>query len=313
MMRRETKTLLLLSAILMLLALAASCGSRNAEPPATAPTTPLPTAAPTTTESAQDLPPTAPPPQGEAVMAQLTFSVNDEMPEFTVELSFIFVAEDETYALQTLTIRESATGELVQTIAIPPLTYFGQTRISRYSYAESYGMAFEDLNFDGNLDIRQYCTPNGNHRVEWIYLVWNTETQQFENDARLNEIPLAIFEQETQLIHGMTRGWAAQHTYYTYRYIDGAPVMINQLDEEAIFLGDNAAEILALAGIDASPESLVIFHYIEGMRNEQTGEWSLIRDDYVFYLDSPAGFDEHTALARFNANSAVGQMLAEDS
>ena len=107
--------------------------------------------------------------------------LREDMPEFTFRLNAYWDLQWDGYALQSLEICEGDT--VVQTISIPELTAFGQTRIYD-TMEDTLGFELEDVNFDGYLDIRQYDTPNGNYRQEWIYLGWNPDEYKFEYDAR---------------------------------------------------------------------------------------------------------------------------------
>lgn len=140
--------------------------------------------------------------------------LREDMPEFTFVLTAYRDIGWGSYALQSLEVREGDT--VLQTIAIPELTVFGQTQIYD-SMEDTLGFELEDVNFDGYLDIRQYDAPNGNYREEWIYLVWDPGENRFEHDVRLNQISLATFDQVEQLIYGMERSGAACHYYSTYQ------------------------------------------------------------------------------------------------
>ena len=123
--------------------------------------------------------------------------LREDMPEFTFVLTAYRDIGWGSYALQSLEVREGDT--VLQTIAIPELTVFGQTQIYD-SMEDTLGFELEDVNFDGYLDIRQYDAPNGNYREEWIYLVWDPGENRFEHDVRLNQISLATFDQVEQLM-----------------------------------------------------------------------------------------------------------------
>ena len=136
--------------------------------------------------------------------------LREDMPEFTFALTAFYDLQTESYALQTVDVYQG--DALLQTISIPQLTLFGQTCIDD-SLQDTLGFELEDLNFDGYLDMRLFDTLNGIYRTEWVYLVWYPAEQQFEHDARLNEISLATFDQEEQLIYGLERRGAANHYY----------------------------------------------------------------------------------------------------
>lgn len=227
------------------------------------------------------------------------------MPEFTFRLDAYWDLQWDGYALQSLEICEGDT--VLQTISIPELTLFGQTRIYD-SMEDTLGFELEDVNFDGYLDIRQYDTSNGNYRQEWIYLVWNPDECKFEYDARLNQISLATFDQEEQLIYGMERGGAVCHYYSTYQYIDGEPVKIRYVEEEGVLLDDdNFNEICNAASGKEAVAYEGIWFYIHCMeRNEKTGELETVSEEYVF--DS----DRENEEFRVDVASELGQRIAAE-
>lgn len=229
--------------------------------------------------------------------------LREDMPEFTFRLNAYWDLQYDGYALQSLEVCEGDT--VLQTISIPELTMFGQTRISDMM-EDTLGFALEDVNFDGCLDIRQYDTSNGNYMQEWIYLVWNPDEYQFEHDARLNQIPLATFDQEEQLIYGMERSGAVCHYYSTYQYIDGEPVKIRYVEEEGISLNDdklNAFCIAASGKEDAAPYEGTWFYLHSMERSEATGRLETVSEEYVF--DSSRENEEF----RVDAASELGQQI----
>lgn len=151
-------------------------------------------------------------------------SIHDSLPQFRFDRRMYLNKKTSDYSVDTLTVSDRETGETIQTISIPELSYFGATHISIYD--EDKGFSLEDVNFDGYLDIRLFDTYNGNYLIEWIYLVWDPQACRFVPDPQLNEISLAVFDQEKQLIYGMERSSAAEHSYYTYQYINGGPTLI---------------------------------------------------------------------------------------
>lgn len=209
--------------------------------------------------------------------------LREDMPEFVFDLAAYFDLERGTYALQSLDVCEGDT--VIQTISIPELTLNGQTYIYDFMQ-DTLGFELEDVNFDGYQDIRLFDTPNGNYRQEWIYLVWNPKEEQFEHDTRLNEISLALFDQENKLIYGMERGGAVYHYYSTYQYIDGEPVLIRYVEEEGLLLSDEQAKQYCIAASGKEEEILYegdwfYLHVME--RNEETDELETVSEEYVFY------------------------------
>ncbi len=155
--------------------------------------------------------------------------LHESLPPFRFDLRMYYNRRTDGYSLDTVTVFDNGTGEVLQTISIPELSKFGNTCISIYD--EEKGFSLEDVNFDGYLDLRLFDTYSGNYRADWVYLVWDPEASRFVHDSRLNEISLASFDQENQLIYGMERGSAVDHYYYTYQYIDGVPTLVDYEEE----------------------------------------------------------------------------------
>ena len=232
--------------------------------------------------------------------------LREDMPEFTFVLTAYRDIGWGSYALQSLEIREGDT--VLQTIAIPELTVFGQTQIYD-SMEDTLGFELEDVNFDGYLDIRQYDAPNGNYREEWIYLVWDPGENRFEHDVRLNQISLATFDQVEQLIYGMERSGAACHYYSTYQYIDGELVKIRYVEEEGVYMDDDQLKkfCVAASGKEEAAPCEGVWFYVHIMeRNEETGGLETVSEEYIF--DS----DRENEEFRVDAASELGQRITAE-
>ncbi len=232
--------------------------------------------------------------------------LREDMPEFTFVLTAYRDIGWGSYALQSLEIREGDT--VLQTIAIPELTVFGQTQIYD-SMEDTLGFELEDVNFDGYLDIRQYDAPNGNYREEWIYLVWDPGENRFEHDVRLNQISLATFDQVEQLIYGMERSGAACHYYSTYQYIDGELVKIRYVEEEGVYMDDDQLKkfCVAASGKEEAATCEGVWFYVHIMeRNEETGGLETVSEEYIF--DS----DRENEEFRVDAASELGQRITAE-
>ena len=176
---------------------------------------------------------------------------------------------------------------------MPELSLFGETAVWADDQ-ENMGLELEDVNFDGYRDLRLFDTPNGNYLVEWIYLVWDPDRGQFVHDPRLNEIPLATFDQEDQLIYGMQRGGAARHYFYTYEYQEGEPVMI--CEEKSIYLPDPDSEAVRRCVHEKLGDGNVqvrdVCRETVEERNPETGEMEQTRDEFIFFLVKEDGIEE---------------------
>lgn len=241
-----------------------------------------------------------------------TGKLREDMPEFMFQLTAYYDLQMEGYALQTLDVYED--NIWLQTISIPDLTMKGQTCID-VSSRDTLGFELEDVNFDGYQDIRLFDTLNGNYRTEWIYLVWNAKEQKFENDTRLNQISLAFFDQEEQLIYGMERSGAACHYYSTYQYIDGEIVKIHYHEEEGLAISDE--QIIqyydaAFVKTDGVTFDAWYEHVME--RNAASGELETVSEEYVFNPYDSAGkaIENEEEQLRVDVSSELGAQIRAD-
>ena len=233
---------------------------------------------------------------GESDYITVTFreKIREDMPLFRFDLAAHYDRLINAYALDTITVTDLSEERVLQTTSIPELTRFGETAI--YD-KETMGFELEDMNFDGYQDVRLYDTVNGNYLVEWIYLIWNPQKRQFELDERLNEIPLANFDQEEKVIYGMTRGSASEHTYFTYRYQGREILLMEKVSENNYYLMDEEKEQLREV-LPSLPEEVGILHIVREKRNMSSDEMetventlSLVIEDTMqeYSVDSPVG------------------------
>ena len=238
--------------------------------------------------------------------------LQEDMPEFTFVLTAFWDLQSASYALQTVDVYQG--DALLQSISIPELTLFGQTYIDN-SLQDTLGFELEDLNFDGYLDMRLFDTSNGNYRTEWVYFVWNPAEQQFEHDARLNEISLAIFDQEEQLIHGMERGGAACHYFSTYQYIDGEIVKIGYYEEEWCDLtNEQMKQYYDTASVKTNGVAFDAWYELTMARNAASGELETVCEEYVFipYDSDGKQIENEEEELHVDVSSALGAQISED-
>jgi len=233
--------------------------------------------------------------------------IKDDMPVFTFELLAYYDESEGEYIRESLAITDSSTGKVVQEITIPELSLFGRTHVFVHD-GETMGFELEDLNFDGYKDIRLFDTTNGNYREEWIYLVWIPDKYIFENDKRLNDVTLAVFDQDKQLIYGMERSSAADHWYYTYKYVDGELVLIELESDNAVGFPDGVTDeqVVAVVPILEDHPSWCIQHVVNKKLNPDTSEMEIVEEKYVLYIPN-----EWTLIAEYDADSAEGRELAQ--
>ena len=248
------------------------------------------------------------------IIVTQTGKLREDMPEFMFVLTAFYDLQWKSYALQTVDVYQG--DALLQTISIPELTLSGQTRIID-SLQDTLGFELEDLNFDGYLDMRLFDTLNGNYRREWVYLVWNPEGQQFEHDARLNEIVLASFDQEEQLIHSMESGGATRHYFSTYQYIDGEIVKIRYYEEEVYYLylsEEWGKQYYDIASVKTSGVSFDVLYEHTMERNAASGELETVCEEYVFipYDSDGKQIENEEEELHVDVYSALGEQISED-
>lgn len=248
--------------------------------------------------------------KGESDCFTTTFheKIKEDMPVFDFDLLAHYDKNTDGYSLDKLTVTNSADGRVIQEISIPELTLFGHTNVSAYD-KDTMGFELEDLNFDGYKDIRLFDTSNGNYRLEWIYFVWDPIKSIFANDIRLNEISLANFDQDKQLIYGMERGSATDHYFSTYKYINEVPTLIRHYSQEYLHRSnEEIRKYLEKASVKTEIIDIIGFHETVLDRNEETGEMETISDEYVFYPNSDV-LNENEIIVRFDISSDIGRVI----
>ncbi len=241
-----------------------------------------------------------------------TGKLREDMPEFMFQLTAYYDLQADGYALQTVDVYEDDTR--LQTISIPELTMEGQTCIDASSQ-DTLGFELEDVNFDGYQDIRLFDTLNGNYRTEWIYLVWNAKEQKFENDTRLNQISLAVFDQEEQLIYGMERGGAAYHYYSTYQYIDGEIVKIHYYEEEGLAISnEQIGQYYDAASVKTDGVAFDAWYEHVMERNAVSGDLETVSEEYVFnpYDSEGKEIENEEEQLRVDVSSELGVQIRAD-
>lgn len=236
-----------------------------------------------------------------------TGKLREDMPEFTFQLTAYYDLRREGYALQTVDIYQGDTQ--LQTISIPELTMEGQTCID-ISSQDTLGFELEDVNFDGYQDIRLFDTL-----MERIYLVWNTEEHKFENDTRLKQIPLAVFDQEEQLIYGRECNGSVYHSYSTYQYIDGEVVEIHYCEEVRLALSDEQIkQYYDAASVKTDGVSFDAWYEHVMERNAAGGGMETVSEEYVFNLYDSEGktIENEEEQLRVDVSSELGAQISAD-
>ena len=237
-------------------------------------------------------------------IANQSVKINSKMPEFGIETLSYF--KDDYYKVQTLTITDNSTGEILQTILIPEFTFNQDTEITNW---RNDILTFQDFNFDGYTDIKLYDSENSTYLTNFVYLFWNQELGLYQNDTQLSFIPDISFDEKEQLIYGFNRS-GSNRSYYTYKYFENELTLI--CHEEYVFLHSNKMDAyLEAADIDMNEKEVMVFHEVVTELNVETGEMETTRDEYVFYPDSDY-INQDAIIAIFDASSEIGNMISAD-
>jgi hypothetical protein len=233
--------------------------------------------------------------------------LREDMPEFDFEIEEVLDKKEGVYRVRSIIVSEN--GKTLQTISIPELTSEGQTRI--FPKVEKQ-LILEDMNFDGYQDIRLYDTLGGGYRVEWVYLLWNPNKEQFEHEPALNDVPamcMPSFDQENKKIYGMVRYSAGSHGAYTYEYIDGVLTKIVYELEEWLYIDDEDLNQW-LSGMEVKGPYGEIWHSYIKERNQDTKKMEVVKDEYTIL--SPTNSDARgETLLVVSGDSEIGRLIAE--
>ena len=226
---------------------------------------------------------------------------NSDGPEFNFYLKGYYNRKKTMcYYLESLTITDASSGDVIQDISIPELSLFGITNVPT-EYKESKGFQFEDVNFDGYKDIRLFDTF-GRWELFWIYLVWNPDKQIFVQDKNLTGISMAEFDQEKQLIYER-RNLTGGNEYLTHKYVNGVITKISSNMKRMVRTSNEwIKQNLQEASIDLDIGDGIWFHEMDSERNEETEEMVVVRNEFIFYL-------EKEVIARFDASSEIGEII----
>lgn len=95
------------------------------------------------------------------------------------------------------------------------------------------GIVIEDMNFDGNKDIRiqQFLPATAN--VLYYYWLWDKETSKYLKNNELEKITSPIFDSESKSINSNVKENAGTYYDYEYKYVDSKPTLIRKTERIA--------------------------------------------------------------------------------
>lgn len=173
---------------------------------------------------------------------------------------------------------------------------------------EIFDIELIDVDFDGNKDIKIYGGDNGNWNKFYFYVVWNADTGNFADDPyNLDSLGLPSFDEEKQLIYSMERGSAADHWYYTHKYIDGVLTLIEEVADNAVWeysLDDSLIETLKEIVPLFDSSGITLTHWVKKQLDTDIMDMVVVEEKYVLYKDGNL-FEE------YDIDSVIGMKLSQ--
>lgn len=240
-------------------------------------------------------------------------TINETLPEFTFNIYAYLNPTGDNYPVYELYSLEIKIGdEIVQTLPIADQALFYQTNVPDSEIDILF--ALEDVNFDDYLDIRLFDTYNAKY-INFIYLVWNPETGQFEGDNwKLNDIHNARFDQTNGLIYSVESGGGGARYYLVYQYIDNEITLISEEEIEILYLSDEQVrKYLELANIETADTEFLIERRTLWEYNHNTGEMESVSDKFLIYAFDDYNYsDDDPKLLIVDVTSAIGKVILHD-
>jgi hypothetical protein len=174
-----------------------------------------------------------------AVMGQTTLDYQGKSFRYTLLLDSALSADSVNYscAVKSITIY-ALSGEKVQTIQPPE-------NGSTCSLPKDQVFIVEDVNFDGNEDIRLLQFLPAGPNLPYFYWTYDSLTRHFKREEALEAITSPNFDPARRLITSFWRSSCCDHGLSVYRYINGKPVLIEE-SEVAQDENDNKKYITTL-------------------------------------------------------------------
>lgn len=143
--------------------------------------------------------------------------------QLTLQLSFDTLAEDYDTICEVKTIDVYIAKQKVQTIPV-------ERNIVGCNFTRERRLLFEDINFDGHIDIMLLQFMPLGPNIPYYYWTYDTLSKQFLADTMLAEITSPEFNSTNKLIYSFWRSGCCHHGNTTYEYIDGKITTI-RIDE----------------------------------------------------------------------------------
>jgi hypothetical protein len=171
----------------------------------------------------------------------------------------------------------------------------------------SFTVEMKDMDFDGYQDIEIYTGYAGNWKKDYKYIMWSPSKSSFAGDVyNLAGLGLPTFDTKQELVHSMSRVSAADHWFYTHKYMDGELVVVEEVSDNCVWdywLDDMAINKLAeLEPLYA--EGGAFMHYTKKRLDEETMGLVVVEEKFTLLIDG-------NKVAEYLPGSEIGLLLAE--
>ena len=158
-------------------------------------------------------------------MAQHSLTYEDARFTYTLSVDSVLSPDSVNYdcTVRSIVIRRKADHKLIQTIRP------GENDPSCGLSKEEI-LIIEDVNFDGLNDIRLLQFLPAGPNLPYYYWVYDRRTGLFQRNKALEVITSPDFDPDKKLIYSFYRTSCCEHGSRTYKYINGVPVLIEDVN-----------------------------------------------------------------------------------
>ena len=241
------------------------------------------------------------------LLRETTLQIRDDMPPFVVKA---YCREDNKDFISDLQIIDRETGRSVGEFCL--IDYMGNWDIPKGVPVQYFKIEWIDVDFDGYKDIQIFVCSNGTWNEDYIYFVWDVDTSTFIDDQYgLASLGLPVFDEEKQLVYSMRRGSACDHWYYTYKYIDGVLVAIEEVSDNRLWdymLDDSIKQKIKAIEPLYDADTTTFSHLMINQLDFDTLEMVVVENKFKLYDISRMG--ERALLTEHDVNSDLGFLLS---
>ena len=248
------------------------------------------------------------PPPDLTLFYEATAQIHENMPPF---LFRAYCQDKEPEFVSELYIINAETNEPISDFCL--IDYMVGWDVPLGVPAKYFTIDFIDVNFDGYKDINILAGPNGNWDQHHIYFVWDSDSGRFIDDPYgLIDLGLPTFDEENQLVHSMRRASAADHWFYTHRYVDGDLITIEEVSLNLVwnsYLDELTNEKIKAIEPLYDPPATVFQHFMIEQLDFDILEMVIVENKFILYGVNHMG--ERDSLAEYGFDSELGLLLRE--